>query len=339
MSSETRNAVLSCLLICGLLAISVPVASAPLGSGEPPPFPADLALTTAVARNMEYVGQIGGTTVAVAVSGDYAYLGEGPRLIILDVSDPASPLVVGQTEPFPGTVEGGTVAGNYAYVAANDGGLQVVNVSNPAAPAETGFCDTPGRASDVAVSGAYAYVAVDGGGLRVMNVSSPWAPYEIGAHGSPSAARGVAVEEQYVYVADYNTGLVILNVTTPAAPSLVASLDTPGSARDVDVVGAYAYIADYNGGLRVFDGSVPSSPDEVGFWDTDSPATQDVVVSGDYAYLADGSRGLSIVDVSNPTSPAKVGSVGTSGYVHGLAFSGSTAVSYTHLTLPTIYPV
>ncbi len=51
------------------------------------------------------------------------------------------------------------MAGTYAYVADDTAGLRVVDVSNPAAPFEVGFYDTPGSAQGVAVAGAYAYVA------------------------------------------------------------------------------------------------------------------------------------------------------------------------------------
>ena len=44
------------------------------------------------AENVEFVGQIGGSTYTVFVEGDYAYIGVGPRLTILDVSNPTFPL-------------------------------------------------------------------------------------------------------------------------------------------------------------------------------------------------------------------------------------------------------
>ncbi len=65
-----------------------------------------------------------------------------------------------------------------------DGGLRVVDVSNPAQPREVGFYDTPGWAEGVAVSGAYAYVA-DGDGLRVVDVSNPAQPREVGFYDTP----------------------------------------------------------------------------------------------------------------------------------------------------------
>jgi hypothetical protein len=39
-------------------------------------------------HNVQLVGQIGGSTFGVTLQGDYAYIGVGPRLVIVDVSDP-----------------------------------------------------------------------------------------------------------------------------------------------------------------------------------------------------------------------------------------------------------
>jgi hypothetical protein len=41
--------------------------------------------------DIEYVGHIGGITYAVAVSGNYVYIGEGPCMVVLDASNPEAP--------------------------------------------------------------------------------------------------------------------------------------------------------------------------------------------------------------------------------------------------------
>ena len=56
---------------------------------------------TPTAQSIDLLGQISGATYAVAVAGDYAYAGIGPRLAILDVADPSHPVLVGQTAPLP----------------------------------------------------------------------------------------------------------------------------------------------------------------------------------------------------------------------------------------------
>ncbi len=72
----------------------------------------------------------------------------------------ADPVLIGQWPGWPrGPACGVAVSGNYAYVADEDAGLQVIDVSNPANPQRVGGYDTSGYANGVAVSGNYAYVA------------------------------------------------------------------------------------------------------------------------------------------------------------------------------------
>ncbi len=278
------------------------------------------------AENIEFVGHIGGTTKAVFVQGDYAYIGEGPRLTILDISNPASPSVVGKTFPFPDIVRDVYVSGDYAYVA-NDffGGLRVVDISNPFAPTEVGFYDTPGWAEGVAVAGDYAYVTEGYGGLRVVDVSNPSNPTEVGSYDTLGAVHDVAVAPagDYVYIAGYDLGLRVVDVSDPSSPSEVGFYDTPGWAKGVAIApaGDYAYIADgWEGGLRVVDVSTPSSPSGGGFYNTLGNAYGvAVALAGDYAYVADYGEGLRVVDISNPSSPTEVGFCDTQGHAEDVA--------------------
>jgi len=127
-----------------------------------------IALAQGEAQNVELVGQIGGSTYAVAVQGDYAYIGVGPRLVILDISTPRSPSVIGQTDVLPDIVQDVVVADGYAYIADGSSGLRIIDISDPAAPNEVGYYDTLGNARDVAVAGDYAYVADEDGGLALV---------------------------------------------------------------------------------------------------------------------------------------------------------------------------
>jgi len=143
------------------------------------------------------------------------------------------------------------VAGGYAYVTDYQAGLRVVDVSNPSAPFEAGYCDTPGNAIDVAVVGEYAYIADDYAGLRVVDVSNAAAPFEVGYYDTPGNAYGVAAGGGFAYVADLASGLRVVDVSNPAQPVEVAYYDAPGPARGVAVAGGLTYLADTTGGLFV----------------------------------------------------------------------------------------
>jgi hypothetical protein len=145
------------------------------------------------AENIEYVGRIlGGSPFNVAVQGNRAYLATGFGLVILDISNPARPMPLGQTL-LNGTAEDVAVLDNLAYVAAGEAGLRIIDVSNPVQPLERGSFDTPGFAFGVAVSGNVVYVADASAGLRLIDVSNPAQPVERGLFDTPGVAFNVAV--------------------------------------------------------------------------------------------------------------------------------------------------
>jgi hypothetical protein len=321
--------------------------SPPLDGGDPNPNNnrdcEDTTITGAdqpPAQNVELVSQIGGRINAVAGEGAYAYVGSGPRLVILNISDPTHPTVVGQTAVLPGVVQAVVVAGDpstgsgrrYAYLAAGEGGLRIVNIANPTAPTQVGFYATPGQARDVAVVGHYAYLADESSGLHIIDVANPALPTQVGFYGTPGSAYGVVVAGRYAYVADrYGGGLRIVDVANPAAPAEVGFYDTPGWAEDVAAVGHYAYIAGYDG-LRVIDVSDPTAPVEVGASDTQGGWVTGVTVAGDYAYVAWNwcnphicYGGLLVMDISNPAAPTQVGLYYTPGSAWAVAVAGDYA--------------
>lgn len=152
-----------------------------------PALPSSNSFCPAVdaASTVELVGHVGGLVTAVAVEGTYAYIGMGPRLVILDISTPSVLTTIAQTNSLSGPVSGVAIAGNHAYVVDETAGLYVIDVSNPSVPFEAGSCSTPGESAGVAVAGDYAYVADGGSGMRVINVSNPAAPVEASSRDAP----------------------------------------------------------------------------------------------------------------------------------------------------------
>jgi hypothetical protein len=274
-------------------------------------------------QNVRLVGQIGGGCGAVQVVGNYAYIGEGQKLRILDVSNPASPVPLGRVL-FPETVVGVFVSGGLAYVSDRMSGLQIIDVTNPTAPTLRGSCKTPYIAYGVYVSGSLAYVADGYSGLQIIDVSNPSAPTLRGSHDTPGFAYGVHVTGGLAYVADDVSGLQIIDVSNPSAPALRGTYDTPGYARGVYVSGGLAYVADYGSGLQIIDVTNPSAPTLRGTYDTPGSA-RGVCVSGGLAYVADAYSGLQIIDVSNPSAPTLRGTYDTPGNAGGVYVTGGLA--------------
>ena len=294
------------------------------------------------AENVELVSQTGGAIKAVAVQGSYAYIGVGPHLVILNVSNPAQPTAVGRTGVLPDIVEGIAVSGNYAYIAGGYSGLHIFDISNPSSPTEVGVFDTPNYALGVAVAGNYAYVADGYKGLRIINVTNPAAPTEVGAYDTPAYAQQVAVAGNYAYIAEaqawdgsqwVKSSLRIINVANPAAPTQAGFFDSfVGDAKGVAAAGSYAYVTDYLWGLRVINVTNPAAPTQAGYYLMGGYYPYGVAVVGNYAYvpaetsMAGWSNGLQIINISNPAAPTGAGFGNTpSGDPMNIAIAGNYA--------------
>jgi hypothetical protein len=82
--------------------------STPTKTSEPTP-------ETPGVEQLKVVGQIGGQTRSITVSGKYAYVGVGMIVMVLDISNPDNPSEIGSTQPFEGDIRDIAISGNIAY--------------------------------------------------------------------------------------------------------------------------------------------------------------------------------------------------------------------------------
>ncbi|WP_370574707.1 PGF-pre-PGF domain-containing protein [Methanomethylovorans sp.] len=285
----------------------------------------DSIITNALmTQGQDFSSHLGGSISNVAVVGNYAYLGQGQDMLVVDITDVSDPLEVGRITT-PSLVNNVAVSGNYAYVANGENGLLIVDITNKATPTIKGNY-TSGSAYGVAVSENYAYVADGEDGLVIVDVSDPASPTLEDVYDTAGDASGVVVSGDYAYVADGTNGLVVVDIADPSSPSLEGTCDTAGDASDVAVSGNYAYVADDTSGLAIINIANPSSPTLADSYDTANHALG-VAVSGSYAYVADGDgSSLVIVNITDPAaaSSAAVYSA-TEGYAYDVAVSGNYA--------------
>jgi len=264
------------------------------------------------ATEVDIVGHLGGHSLAIDLQGDYAYVGEGVQLTILDVSNPGAPVVAGKSPVFLDVVTDVTVDGNYAYVTIGYEGLAIIDVSTPSAPTVVGTLDGPGDlyALEVAVAGQYAYVAAGSYGLWIVDVANPAAPAEVSVtFDTIRDALSLEVAGNLAYVAS-GYGLSIVDVTNPEAPvvaGVYGNLDGDEQA-DVAIQGNYAYVVNDSRELVVVDITSSTDPVDVGsvslpYWSSSSGIT----VAGNRAYVVDSIGNLIALDISDPENPTEIG--------------------------------
>jgi hypothetical protein len=295
----------------------------------------------------------------ITISGNYAYVTNSSFFFfnggvqILDISDPTNPIGVGSiTDGANGADELNgvwsiAISGNYAYVtgygvdfSGSDGGVQILDVSDPTNPVgvgsitdgESGADDLAGAIS-IAVSGNYAYVAssIDDG-VQILDISDPTNPIGVGsitdgANGADEleGAWAITIAGNYAYVASADDdGVQILDISDPTNPVGVGSITDEANGADelegaygITISGNYAYVASIaDNGVQILDISDPINPIGVGsIRDGQNGADRldrasSIAIAGNYAYVTGvGDNGVQILDISDPTNPVGIGSI------------------------------
>ena len=277
--------------------------------------------------NLTKVGAIGGTIDAVAVQGSYAYIGEGASFVVLNVSNPDAPAVVTRLA-LPGNARDIALSGNYAYVADDDSGLQVVDIVNPLTPTLRGYFDTPGQSYGVALLGGRAYVADGDAGLQILDLGNPIRPTFMGATNIGGIAKDIVIKATtnglFAYIIVGST-FKIIDVGTPTSPSLRSSLSLPEDAGSLTISGNRAYLGDSSSGFLVIDITNPNAPVNLGRRDTGNALVPTaVVVSGNKVYAA-GILGFGVFDAPSDVFLYASTSLGFNFTGRNIAASGNFA--------------
>ncbi len=217
----------------------------------------------------------------------------------------------------PGYSQGIDVSGDFAYVANGQGGLQIIDVSEPESTYIVGEQLTPRSAQGVAIREGLAYVVLTSElGLYVIDVTEPSVCSLVGQDPGYTEYNICAPPDTfYVYIAAHDY-FIIENCSIPNLPFWEQRIPTPGNARGIFVANSLAYLACEQMGLYIYYAARPDSAVPLlGSIDTPSNA-RNVYVVGDYAYVADGRAGLIIIDVSNTEAPSIIGQYDTPGYAN-----------------------
>jgi hypothetical protein len=260
----------------------------------------------------------------------YAVSGLGDSLAVINISDPANPLIVGHltdTANLRGA-SGIYVLGNYAYITATiSNKLTVVDISNPVRPIIAGSVGGShfNYPYDVYASGTRAYVVSElSSSLTIVDISNPASPVEIGylTDGvNLDDPRGVYISGHYAYISLYSSsenkgGLTIVDVSNSTNPVIKGSIiDASGMSHStaVTVRGDYAYVTGRSTrNLVIINISNPANPTLVGNLINENVMNgpQNIYLDGNYAYVASiHNNNLAAIDISNPANPTIVSSL------------------------------
>lgn len=238
------------------------------------------------------------------------------------------------------------IDGNTAYLANSSGGLQILDVTNPAAITSPGYLFLPGDATELAIIDDHIAMACSDSTLRIIDPSDPSDVDVVGEYVSTSSIVTCFAIADTVYTSGGKFSVV--DAGAVSALGLVGEFSSVFDALDIFVKPPYAYLAEANYGLSIVDITNPAAPigferyfgleeyvnsvfvdrwnrlfmgtdealmvfrfegdsiEELGTWTAPAPVL-DIEVDGIYAFLACGASGLRILDISNPTAMSEVG--------------------------------
>ena len=275
---------------------------------------------------LPFLNELGvGPCMDAEVVGRTLYVIGRGKLYVADVSDAASPKVVGSLGGL-GHVRQLCVKHGVAYVTAREDGLFLVDIGTPDRPRLLSHYDTVELATGIAVSGDVAMVACRTAGVELVDVSDPARPRHLSTIRT-GEAQSIDARDGILYAGVWaSRELVVCDVSNPRKPAVIARAELDGYGDGVDVRGDYCYVATGhhsrrnprkklgdpgygNGhGLEIFDVSDPARPRLIGgvkfppiyrlgmdMWG--------VTATDDYAFVADTYNGLFVVDISDPSEP------------------------------------
>lgn len=238
--------------------------------------------------------------------GDRLALSSGDRILLVDVSRPDNPILLGEYAP-PREARRVGIRNDLAFVADLDGGLKVLDLANPAMPLLI-YGETEGATYDVLPVGNRLYVADGAAGVRILDIGNPAAPRQVAQVPLEGVAQGLDIWDDLLAVSAGDAGLYLISLTYEWAPTVAAHLDTDGDAQDVKLAENLAYVADGPAGLVIISLVDRTAPVLRGTLYIPG-AAHALALADTFVYVAADDGGLQIVDAIRPASPFLVGAL------------------------------
>ncbi len=225
-------------------------------------------------------------------------------LNLVDISEPTNPSLIATIDTY-GAAWDVYVQDGIAYVA-DDTGVEVIDVSNPAAPDSLQRLGLTGEVRAIVGNGSdRLFVAAKQAGIHEIDMSNP-REIHLARSYEKIAAYNVWRQQSHLYVASHNQGMHILETAYLDSIQHVAHYETGAGAADIAVTDRYLYVAGYENGLYVVDLAATPFPQTVGRFPSHD-ATVSVDVEGNLLFLSDQVGFLRQLDVTNPAQPAEIG--------------------------------
>lgn len=224
---------------------------------------------------------------------------------------------------------------NLIALTTQDGWLQVVDASDPGAPALASSTTGFGVSADLLLQrrGATRYCFVAGStGLKSLSLANPAAPSLLSTLNTlPGSPRGLTARGDTLFVIAGGYGLHAIDTSNPGTPALLDSEPLAASQLvEVAIDGSRLAVAAHADGVYLFDVADAADPQLVTQLSVDLGAGSLTVkgarIAGALLFCAVDATGLVVYDITNLAAPQLLGTDGGDWYnFDGLALDGDRA--------------
>jgi len=284
-------------------------------------------------KNFEVVLQTSGRLSAIAVQDNYAYVGAGQSLVIVNIENPKQIRTVGSLLLL-GQISDIVLDGKYAYICNWRGGFRIVDVSSPEKPKEVAAYGHMAVPKKAVVKNGCAYIAAGMRGLEVLDVRNPNRPVAVSFEDDATSKRGtldaknICIDEDRLCVLDEDQGVRLFDISNPHHPRHLGEWKAGGRGLRrgaAAVVGKTVLIAgdSPDSGVSLLDikGTKPeltSSLEVPSYWYGNAAKIRE-----DFAYIATNS-GLLVLDIHDKKKPAQLAAFSGVKGISDLDFKGHT---------------
>ncbi len=254
----------------------------------------------------------------IDVESDTGYIYNGDTLMIVDMSELSSPVLVGAINVLSYYPELAWKKEDAVYVGGDSRGLSVIDVSDPTSPIEIPLLEGIAIGAGQIIDSMFAVSMYNQIGL--IDVSEPLSPILIDTIGLGSIEYGwydLSFDGRNIYYlltgwpfegmfSELHTFSGFMTFALDTADTLCAiSLTNYGNLRgDIVVSGDYIYVEEENSGLTAIDFTDPELPIET-FIDAGDQRSLKVQANYLYAYRRYRHSPFTIYDITDPAAPVE----------------------------------
>lgn len=223
----------------------------------------------------------------------------------VEIIDVSNPTAPAKIGRFEGGSFGYDVCDNILFTT-NSNGLIVVNVTNAAAPVILGTSNTGQWTYNTRINNTFAFSIV-AGDMDIYNVSDLNNPIRVGQYIDTGRGNDVIINGQTAYYADPDEGLEVINVTDVTNPVKIRTVSNTLGAWDLSITNDVLFLGCHGLGFKALDISNPINPVILRQFN-DGGEVYGVCGNETFVFLGDLQEGVEVLNYSSSSSLVEIAS-------------------------------